>query len=88
MSRTGEMGVVPFSRPKRRFMLKNMLSWIGLLVGVALLTTTLPQRAAAQDQDDPPGRVARLGYPLRGFDSIGWILKQQTPLQGLPHRRF
>ena len=42
--------------------LKNMMSWMSLLVGLALLTTTLPQRAAAQDQDDPPGRVARLGY--------------------------
>ncbi len=42
------------------------MSGISLLVGIALLTTTLPQRAAAQDQDqdqdDPPGRVARLGY--------------------------
>ena len=42
--------------------MKNMMSWISLLVGVAILTTTLPQRAAAQDQDDPPGRVARLGF--------------------------
>jgi hypothetical protein len=42
--------------------LKNMMSWISLLAGVALLTTTLWQPAAAQDQDDPPGRVARLGY--------------------------
>jgi hypothetical protein len=42
--------------------LKEILSWLSLLVGVALLTTALPQRAAAQDQDDPPGRVARLGY--------------------------
>ena len=41
---------------------KNMMSWMSLLVGVVLLTTTLPQSAAAQDQDDPPGRVARLGY--------------------------
>jgi hypothetical protein len=39
-----------------------MMSWMSLLVGVVLLTTALPQRAAAQDQDDPPGRVARLGY--------------------------
>src|SRR5271157_2134497 len=64
MSRTGEMGVhlVPFSRPKRGFVLKNILSWMSLLAGIALLATTLPQRAAAQDQDDPPGRVARLGY--------------------------
>jgi hypothetical protein len=42
--------------------LKERMSWMSLLVGVALLTTILPQRAAAQDQDDPPGRVARLGY--------------------------
>ncbi|MGD0920436.1 MAG: DUF6600 domain-containing protein [Terriglobia bacterium] len=41
--------------------LKETMSWMTLLVGVALLTTALPQRAAAQD-DDPPGRVARLGY--------------------------
>ncbi|MBZ5543447.1 MAG: hypothetical protein LAO07_07185, partial [Acidobacteriia bacterium] len=42
--------------------LKEIVIWMSLLVGVALLTTTLPQRAAAQDEDDPPGRVARLGY--------------------------
>ena len=42
--------------------LKEILSWMSLLVGIALLTAALPQRAAAQDQDDPPGRVARLGY--------------------------
>ena len=41
---------------------KMMMRWMSLLVGVALLTTTMSQRAAAQDQDDPPGRVARLGY--------------------------
>jgi hypothetical protein len=43
-------------------MMRKMMSWMSLLVGVALLTTTLPQRGVAQDQDDPPGRVARLGY--------------------------
>ena len=42
--------------------LKEITSWMSLLVGVALLTTAMPQRAAAQDEDDPPGRVARLGY--------------------------
>ena len=44
--------------------LKTIMSGISLLIGVALLTATLPQRAAAQDQDqdDPPGRVARLGF--------------------------
>ncbi|HEV2399868.1 MAG TPA: DUF6600 domain-containing protein [Candidatus Sulfotelmatobacter sp.] len=33
-----------------------------LLVGVALIASAFPQFAKAQDQDDPPGRVARLGY--------------------------
>ena len=42
--------------------LKKTMRWMSLLVGVALLATTLPQPAAAQDQDDPPDRVARLGY--------------------------
>ncbi len=42
--------------------LKEILGWISLLVGIALLTAALPQQAAAQDQDDPSGRVARLGY--------------------------
>jgi hypothetical protein len=42
--------------------LKEILRGISLLVGVALLATALPQRATAQDQDDPPGRVARLSY--------------------------
>jgi hypothetical protein len=39
-----------------------MMSWISLVVGVALLTAIMSPRAAAQDQDDPPSRVARLGY--------------------------
>jgi hypothetical protein len=42
--------------------LKELLSWISLLVGVVLLITGLPHLAAAQDSEDPPGRVARLGY--------------------------
>jgi hypothetical protein len=42
--------------------LKDIMSWISLLVGIALLTAALPQLVAAQDQDDPPGRVGRLGY--------------------------
>jgi hypothetical protein len=42
--------------------LKEVLSWISLLVGIVLLTAALPHQAAAQDQDDPPSRVARLGY--------------------------
>jgi hypothetical protein len=42
------------------------LGWRSALLGLALATATLPTRAAAQDdyqqQDDPPSRVARLGY--------------------------
>ena len=34
----------------------------GVLLGLALATVALSHRAAAQDQDDPPSRVARLGY--------------------------
>ena len=37
-------------------------TWLRVLLGVALLTGIWPQLAAAQDQDDPPARVARLGY--------------------------
>jgi hypothetical protein len=40
--------------------LKKM-TWLRVLLGVALLTS-LAQPAAAQDPDDPPARVARLGY--------------------------
>src|SRR5579862_2280480 len=32
------------------------------LAAVAILSGTLAQTAKAQDQDDPPSRVARLGY--------------------------
>ena len=42
------------------------LSWWSALLGLVLTTTALPPRAKAQDdyqqQDDPPSRVARLGY--------------------------
>ena len=41
---------------------KMMMSWTSLMVGVALLTTIMSPRATAQHQDDPPDRVARLGY--------------------------
>jgi hypothetical protein len=33
-----------------------------VLVAFALVTAMWPQLTAAQDQDDPPARVARLGY--------------------------
>ena len=36
------------------------LAWVGAILAVAILSLSTPLRA--QDQDDPPGRVARLGY--------------------------
>jgi len=42
--------------------LTETTTWLRVLLGVALLTGIWPQLAAAQDQDDPPARVARLGY--------------------------
>jgi hypothetical protein len=38
------------------------LRWWSAVLGIALATIALSTRSAAQDQDDPPGRVARLGY--------------------------
>jgi hypothetical protein len=45
------------------------LGWWSAVLGIALATIALPTRSAAQDQDDPPGRVARLGY-LQGSVSF------------------
>lgn len=47
------------------------LGWWGAVLGIALATIVSPSRSAAQnqDQDDPPGRVARLGY-LQGSVSF------------------
>lgn len=43
--------------------LNKKLGWLSAVLLVALTTVALPQQAAAQDQqDDPPSRVARLGY--------------------------
>jgi len=36
--------------------------WLSVLLFAILAVVTLRNAAAAQDQDDPPGRVARLGY--------------------------
>ena len=47
---------------------KKTVSWICALLVLALMTLAYPQRAAA-DNDDPPGRVARLNY-LRGSVSF------------------
>ncbi len=38
------------------------LRWFAVMLFAALAVITLRQTAAAQDQDDPPTRVARLGY--------------------------
>jgi len=46
----------------------KLVRWSAVL-GIALATIVLPTRSAAQDQDDPPGRVARLGY-LQGSVSF------------------
>src|ERR1700691_4663074 len=46
----------------------KLVGWSAVL-GIALATIVLPTRSAAQDQDDPPGRVARLGY-LQGSVSF------------------
>lgn len=45
------------------------LVWCSAVLGIALAYIALPTRSAAQDQDDPPGRVARLGY-LQGSVSF------------------
>jgi hypothetical protein len=36
--------------------------WWSVVLGLALTTVALPARSLAQDQDDPPTRVARIGY--------------------------
>src|SRR5271156_6043004 len=43
--------------------------WYGMVLGITLATIILPTRTHAQDQDDPPNRVARLGY-LQGSVSF------------------
>jgi hypothetical protein len=36
--------------------------WCGVALALVLAINLLPKQAGAQDYDDPPGRVARLGY--------------------------
>jgi uncharacterized protein DUF6600 len=52
------------SKLRRVLALKQMLGLAGSLILMATFTVAFSQRAAAQeqDQDDPPGRVARLSY--------------------------
>jgi hypothetical protein len=45
------------------------LGWCSAMLTIGLAAIVLPTRAPAQDQDDPPGRVARLGY-LQGSVSF------------------
>lgn len=50
------------SKLKRTLQLTQALGVASSLILMATFTVAFGQRAAAQDQDDPPGRVARLGY--------------------------
>jgi hypothetical protein len=38
------------------------LGWWSVVLGITLATIALPAISSAQDQDDPPTRVARIGY--------------------------
>ena len=61
------------------------LGWCGIVLAFALATIVLPTRATAQDQqDDPPSRVARLGY-MQGsvsFQPAG----EEDWVQAVPNR--
>jgi hypothetical protein len=60
------------------------LVWWSAVLGIALATIALPTRSNAQDQDDPPGRVARLGY-LQG--SVSFLPAGETDWVGaVPNR--
>src|ERR1700728_1834582 len=48
---------------RRTLKLKSAnFGWCSAVLALTLATLFLPNPASAQDQDDPPGRVARLGY--------------------------
>ena len=49
----------------------SKFGWCSIVLGFALVAIGLPTRASSQDQDqdDPPGRVARLGY-MQGSISL------------------
>jgi len=57
------LGIVRgISKLKRAPKLAQALTVASSLILMATLSVAFGQRAAAQDQDDPPGRVARLSY--------------------------
>ena len=65
------------------------LGWWSAVLGVALATIALSIRSIAQDQDDPPGRVARLGYlqgsvsfPARGRNGLGGAVPNRPMTTG------
>jgi hypothetical protein len=66
---------------------RRRVEWIGALLTLALATIAVPRNLAAQDHqqyDDPPSRVARLGY-MEGsvsFDPAG----QQDWVEATPNR--
>src|SRR5271154_7355645 len=61
----------------------KLVRWSAVL-GIALATIAFPRRSSAQDQDDPPGRVARLGY-LQG--SVSFLPAGETDWVGaVPNR--
>ena len=51
--------------------LRSRFGWSSIVLGFALVALGLPTKASSQDQgqDDPPGRVARLGY-MQGSISL------------------
>jgi hypothetical protein len=60
------------------------LGWWGAVFGLALATVVLPPRSGAQDQDDPPTRVARIGY-MEG--SVSFLPAGETEWVGaVPNR--
>jgi hypothetical protein len=60
------------------------LGWWSVVFGITLAAIALPTRSAAQDQDDPPGRVARVSY-LQG--SVSFLPAGETDWVGaVPNR--
>ena len=71
-------------------MRKNALKWMCLLSVALAFALSLPSRAAADDSDDPPSRVARLAFTrgavsfsARGHRRLGGCHRQSSD----DHRR-